>query len=104
MIEIDKKSNGLYGFQLKSESGQILLSSPFFKNKVDIKNTVQLLRTEKEPINKIERKTNHEGKFLFQVKNTTGSIIGESNLYDSEAGMENGIKNLRKRLSHLTNS
>ncbi|MGB5667196.1 MAG: YegP family protein, partial [Maribacter sp.] len=39
--------------------------------------------------------------FLFSLKNNGGQIIGISELYSSEAGMENGIKNLKNRIASL---
>jgi len=103
MIEINKiKENG-YTFSLKAEDGGNLLNSVSFKNKDDIKKTVTELQTIQDAQNIFERKTNHEGKFLFSLKNANGKIIGRSELYSSEAGMENGIKNVRNRISALVN-
>jgi len=54
----------------------------------------------KKLIDKVERKTNIDGKFLFSIKKNQG-IIGHSGLFSSEAGMENGIKNLKNHLANL---
>ncbi len=51
--------------------------------------------------NYFERKTNTEGKFHFSLKDDDGRIIGHSEPYDSEAGMENGIKNLQEKIQSL---
>ncbi len=48
-----------------------------------------------------ERKTDYNGKFLFILKNSEGKVLGNSMLYNSEAGMENGIKNLKTSISLL---
>ncbi|MBU3024629.1 YegP family protein [Zobellia galactanivorans] len=48
-----------------------------------------------------ERKTNHDGQFLFYLKDANGQILGHSLPYGSEAGMENGIKNLINSLNAL---
>ncbi|HAI37493.1 MAG TPA: hypothetical protein DCM40_04830, partial [Maribacter sp.] len=45
-----------------------------------------------------ERRTNTDGKFLVELKNSTGKIVGSSGLYTSEAGMENGILNITNSL------
>jgi len=47
-----------------------------------------------------ERKTNHKGEFQFSLKDSDGKIIGHSQNYNSEAGMENGIKNLRSTINY----
>ena len=101
MIEIKKKGAGKFGFNLNTQSGHTLLKSVEFADEESVIQTVKRLN----PINKsniyFERKTNHEGMFLFDLKNSSGQLIGHSPLYNSEAGMENGIKNLNHRISSL---
>ena len=98
MIEIKKIKSADFQFLIKSETGKILLKSISFSNEQAIGDTLKNMQKANSPINYFERKTNFEGKFLFEVKNNQGKIIGSSSLYSSEAGMENGIKNLRNRL------
>ena len=102
MIEINKSENNTFQFSLKSAEGQTILRSIDFESEAEIKKTVNGLKPLALKANCIERKTNYEGYFLFNLKDENGRIIGNSSLYDSEAGMENGISNLRKRISSLT--
>ena len=101
MIEIKKRGAGKFSFNLNTQGGHTLLKSVEFTDEEEIKKTVKRLN----PINKtsirFERKTNHDGMFLFNLKNSGGKMIGHSQLYNSEAGMENGIKNLKNRISSL---
>jgi len=53
--------------------------------------------------NHFERKTNHTGQFLFNLNDDDGNLIGRSQHYDSEMGMENGIKNLQTRMEAIRN-
>lgn len=103
MIEIKKKGAGKFGFNLNTQSGHTLLRSVEFADEEAVMKTVKHLN----PINKsnicFERQTNHDGMFLFNLKNSGGQLIGHSQLYNSEAGMENGIKNLKNRISSLVN-
>ncbi len=46
--------------------------------------------------NSFERKTAKNGKFHFNVKSTNGQIIGSSQMYAAESGMNNGIESVRK--------
>ncbi len=101
MIEIYKKKEKTYEFVLKSESGTTLLNSISFTNKAKAQEAAQNLNGSKTPQISIERKTNHTGEFLFSLKSKNGSLIGNSQLYQSEAGMENGIKNLINRINSL---
>ena len=98
MIEIKETVSEGYEFLVKSESGKILLKSIPFKDEQAISKTVQRLGKADSPLKRYERKTNLNGQFLFELKNEKGKIIGSSGLYNSEAGMENGIKNLNNQL------
>jgi len=104
MIEILKKKEKTYEFILKAESGTTLLSSIRFINKEKVKEAVQNLNAYKNHGISVERKTNHNGEFLFSLKSQNGNLIGNSQLYRSEAGMENGIKNLINRINSLSDS
>lgn len=104
MIEIRKGSSNDYSFVLKAESGHPLLTSVVYSNKETAENAVSSLHAVQRSRNTFERKTNHSGKFLFNLKNNSGELLGTSQLYQSEAGMENGIKNLMARINSLSDS
>ncbi|CAM3367697.1 YegP family protein [Zobellia roscoffensis] len=99
MIEIVNLSNSNFQFHIKSKSGSTLLESKEYSAKADLETAVLNLDNLQIHRSNFERKTNHEGKFLFNFKDNNGYLIGTSQLYDSEAGMENGIKNLHNRLT-----
>lgn len=102
MIEIRKEVSEDYSFVLKAESGHVLLKSVPFSNKkvaIDIANGLSSFVVKSS---NFERKTNHNGQFLFNFKNNEGVLIGSSQLYNSEAGMENGIKNLTNRITLIS--
>ncbi len=95
---INSKGKG-YRFEVKTPSGSTLLQSVSFNTEKEMQQTVSELSLSPKVLGKVERKTNNEGKFLFQLKNGAGEILGTSGLYASEAGMENGIKNLYNNLN-----
>lgn len=101
MIEIHTDIDNGYRFSLKTESGHCILNSEKFLNISQIDKVVLKLSSTPLTRDHFERKTNTEGKFLFSLKDDAGFIIGHSNPYDSEAGMENGIKNLRENIKSL---
>lgn len=101
MLKIIKESDNKYTFSLQSESGQTLLTSIPFNNREEISKTIAYLKGLIGQSTVFERKTDYNGKFLFTLKNGDGKIIGNSMLYSSEAGMENGIKNLKTSISLL---
>ena len=102
MIEIQKGENNTFQFHLKTADGQTLLESINFSSKEEVEHTVSQLQPLALSQGTIERKTNYNGNFLFNLKDHRGKIIGNSLLYDSEAGMENGISNIKKRIADLS--
>jgi uncharacterized protein YegP (UPF0339 family) len=103
MIDIIVDEKNSYKFTLKAESGTVLLKSVDFGNENKVKQIIQNLSAIQQRRSVFERKTNHKGEFLFYLKNLTGEIIGTSGSFSSEAGMENGIQNLKKRIAYLSN-
>jgi len=95
MVKIVKNSSEDFQLHITSLSGSSLLKSISFPSEEDAKAI--LTKTRLNPV--FERKTNHKGKFVISLKTSTGEHVGHSNTYSSEAGMENGIKNLMKSLS-----
>ncbi len=101
MIEIRKGDNNTFHFRLKSAEGQTLLKSIDFESQEDIEITVEKLTPLAHSPGTIERRTNYDGNFLFNLKDKDGKVIGNSQLFDSEAGMENGITRFRDRMASL---
>jgi len=100
MIRV-KKNEDEYIFVVQSKTGRELLHSIPFTSKKEIKDTLKHLCESQPEAQKIERRTNFDGKFLFDLKDTAGKTIGQSGLYGSEAGMENGIKNFQGSLAQV---
>ncbi|MFT4831011.1 MAG: hypothetical protein ACI815_000650 [Psychroserpens sp.] len=103
MIEIKKHNENTYRFRVNTSAGNTILESIDFSNLEDIKKSVAYLQASINERKIFERKTDHSGKFLFQLKNKEGQLIGSSQFYSSEAGMENGIKNLITYFDTISN-
>lgn len=102
MIEIKKGKNKTYQFKLKTSDGITLLNSVDFESEEEVKRTLESLNPILERQSVFERRTDHEGNFLFNLKDLSGKVIGKSLSYGSEAGMENGIKNLKKSIANIS--
>jgi len=76
----------------------VLLKSVPFTDEQSVNETIGSLSLTVSSAKSFERKTNFNGQFFFELKNRQGQVIGSSGLYSSEAGMENGIKNLNNQL------
>ncbi len=94
MFEL-KKSGDKFHFVLKAANGQVILSSQMYASKAGAMNGIDSVKTNCSDDNCWERKTAKNGKFHFNLKSTNGQIIGSSQMYAGESGMENGIDSVR---------
>ena len=94
MLEI-RKDRDKYRFVIKSGAGHQLLESVDFADEKELHTCLDQLRKRLRSPSCFERRTVHNGRFQFSLKDSNGRILGRSKLYRSEAGMENGIKNTR---------
>ena len=102
MISVNKNQENKYCFKLKAISGKVLLTSISFQDKKEASKNSNFFKKIGPKNLSFERKTNFEGKFLYNLKNEHGNLIGQSQLYSSEAGLENGITNLKKTILSLS--
>ncbi len=96
MFEIfQSEKNKKYYFNLKAGNGQVILSSQGYADMSGAKNGVDSVKKNSADDSKFERKTAANGKFHFSLKAGNGQVIGTSQMYASEAGMENGIASVK---------
>ena len=98
-MEIRKEGETIYRFVIKSERGHPLLESVDFPNPAMAQDSVRRLQPQIQNPRCIERKTDHNGQFHFTLRDPEGTVLGHSQAYRSEAGMENGIKNTLNRIA-----
>ncbi|WP_378188258.1 YegP family protein [Aquimarina sp. W85] len=96
MFELVKKGDDTYYFNLKANNGQIIMSSVLFTSKNAAENGILSVKKNAAEADRYERKTAKDGRFYFNLKSSNGQIIGKSQMYTSESGMENGILALKK--------
>lgn len=92
---ISTRKNGEFQFNLKAGNGQVILSSEGYSAMAGCTNGVESVRKNSQDDNRFERKTSTNGKFYFNLKATNGQVIGTSQMYESEASMENGIASVK---------
>ncbi len=95
MFEL-KKSGDKYHFVLKAGNGQVILSSQMYASKSGAMNGIESVQNNCGDDNCYEKKEAKNGKFHFNVKSTNGQIIGSSQMYAAESGMNNGIDSVKK--------
>jgi len=92
---ISKRTNGDYQFNLKAGNGQVILTSQGYSSKSGCENGIESVRINSKDDSKFERKTSSNEKSYFNLKAGNGQIIGTSQMYESENGMENGIESVK---------
>ena len=93
---ISKRKNGEFQFNLKAGNGQTILASEGYSTKSACENGVESVKNNASDDSRYERKNSTNGKFHFALKAGNGQIIGSSEMYETAAGMENGIESVMK--------
>ncbi|WP_299440769.1 YegP family protein [uncultured Aquimarina sp.] len=96
MFELKNKEGSSYHFTLKAKNGQVILSSEVYNSKAAAINGIASVQKNAVEDGRYERKTAKDGKFFFNLKATNGQVIGSSQMYSSESGMENGINSVKE--------
>ncbi len=96
MFELKNKEGSTYHFTLKAKNGQVILSSEVYTSKSAAENGIASIKTNATEKGRYERKTAKNGKFFFNLKASNGQVIGSSQMYSSESGMENGINSVKE--------
>jgi uncharacterized protein YegP (UPF0339 family) len=99
MFELKNKEGSSYHFTLKAKNGQVILSSEVYNSKSAAENGISSVKKSASEDGRYERKTAKNGKFYFNLKAGNGQIIGSSQMYTSESGMENGINSIKENAS-----
>jgi uncharacterized protein YegP (UPF0339 family) len=92
---ITKSSNGEFYFNLKAGNGQVILTSEGYSSKTACENGIASVKVNSKIDEKFERKVSSNDKPYFNLKAGNGQVIGKSELYESEASMENGIESVK---------
>ena len=101
MLEMRKEAQGGCRFIIKSEQGNTLLESIAFDSATEAETSLRKIRPAISDPVCFERRTDHRGLFQFALKSPGGPVLGHSQFYRSEAGMENGITHTRDRIVKL---
>ncbi|WP_298315707.1 YegP family protein [uncultured Aquimarina sp.] len=96
MFELKNKEGSSYHFTLKAKNGQVILSSEVYNSKAAAVNGIASVQKNAAEDGRYERKTAKDGRFFFNLKASNGQVIGSSQMYSSESGMENGINSVKE--------
>ncbi|MBI1341652.1 MAG: DUF1508 domain-containing protein [Terrimonas sp.] len=89
------RKNGEFQFNLQAGNGQVILTSEGYSTKAACMNGVESVKKNAGADSRFERKSAANGKFHFNLKATNGQVIGSSQMYETEASLENGIRSVQ---------
>lgn len=92
---ISKRTNDDFQFNLKAGNGQVILTSQGYSSKSSCENGIESVRTNSQDESKFEKNTARDGRWYFNLKAGNGQVIGSSQMYESENGMDNGIESVK---------
>jgi uncharacterized protein len=95
-FEIKKAANGQYIFNLKAGNGETVLTSEMYKAKASCLKGIESVKKNAGNPARFDRRQSESGKPYFVLKSINGQVIGRSEMYESEAARENGIKSVTK--------
>ena len=99
---ISTRSNGDSQFNLVAGNGQVILTSQGYSSKSACLNGVESVRTNAADDSRYERNTSANGKPYFVLKASNGQVIGNSQMYESEASRDNGIESVKNNAADAT--
>jgi uncharacterized protein YegP (UPF0339 family) len=92
---IKTQKDGQFYFNLVAGNGQNILKSEAYTTKPACQNGINSVKANAEDDSKYDRKESSNGKPYFNLKAGNGQIIGSSELYENEAGRDNGIASVK---------
>ena len=95
-FEVYTDKRGEFRFRLVASNGQNILASEGYKAKAACLNGIESVRKNSQDDSKYERLESNNGKQYFNLKAANGQVVGTSQMYSSESGMEGGIASVKK--------
>ncbi len=89
------KKGAKYSFNLKAGNHQVILSSQAYESKSGAEGGIESVRKNGVEAERFEKKTASSGQPYFVLNAANGQIIGKSEMYESDAACENGIKSVQ---------
>jgi uncharacterized protein YegP (UPF0339 family) len=93
--ELKEAAGGKYKFNLKAGNHEIILSSQLYTSKAGAEGGIKSCQANGSDDSNFERLTAKNGQPYFNLKAGNGQIIGTSEMYNSEAARDNGIKSVQ---------
>ena len=89
--ELKLAKNGEFYFNLLAGNGQSILKSEMYSSKSAALNGIASIQKNCSEEGQFEKKESTNGKPYFVIKAKNHQVIGQSQMYESEASRDNGI-------------
>ena len=93
-FELYKDKAGEFRFRLKAGNGENILASEGYKDKSGATNGIESVKKNAADEGRFEVKEGNSGKFHFVLKAGNHQVIGQSQMYETKASAENGVKSV----------
>ena len=93
-FELYKEKAGEFRFRLKAGNGENILASEGYKDKASAENGIASVKKNAGDKARFEIKESTSGKPYFVIKAANHQVIGQSQMYDSASGCENGVNSV----------
>lgn len=93
--EIDKAKNGQYYFALKAGNAEVILTSEMYTTKASAEGGIASIQVNSPLDERYEKKTASNGQFYFVLKAANHQVIGNSQMYTTEAGRGIGVASVK---------
>ena len=92
---LKKTSNGKFSFNLLASNGQVILTSEVYEAKASANNGIASVRKNAADDGRFDRLKAKDGSPYFTLKASNGQVIGQSQMYSSEAARDAGIASVQ---------
>lgn len=93
--ELRQNAKGQHSFVLKAGNGEIILTSEMYERKESAQNGIASVQKNSPDADRYEKRDASDGRQYFVLKAANHQIIGQSQMYSSASGRDNGIASVR---------
>lgn len=98
-FELKKSKNDKFHFNLLASNGQVILQSEMYESKASAMNGIESVQKNSNDDSRYERLSSTKGEPYFVLKAGNHQVIGQSQMYGSEATRDNGIASCKSHAS-----
>ena len=101
-FELKKAKDGQFHFNLLAGNGQIILTSEMYKARKSAENGIASVQKNSGDDARYKKLTGKNGKFYFTLLAANSQVIGQSQMYATEASRDAGIESCKTNGSSET--